>query len=747
MTAWRNSLTPRVDALLLVLIASTAFTLVRANATWNPTPLAVRAVCELLVTIAVSLALCRRAVSPAHAKGFTAIAVLAAMNYPFVAEFTLRQLAGGGEPLEMLMLSSLQLMAVVLAVFSQLPRAGSSAVLLSGFLLLFVTTMTSNRVTLVLAGIYGMMVLWWLMGAYWERLAGAFVASRVEQRIPVRVSVIGFTCVILLLLATLISATGASAVALHGFMPTSGGAQWHDPHARSGVGDGDAMVAAKDEAMSFGPVESELFLESDMPSLYDMVNDLYGDPPKPKKQQERNIALAPENFEDTHTQTSKTERSGREFSAVRRRVERNRRTLDDRAAPAMLYLVGRVPLHLALERFDTFDGREWTHSGKTESRPPIRLEIEHAEPWAYLMRDGSSPLHRGVERHAVKFINLKSNRFPSPPQLTAIHVDKVDQSDFFGWSEDGVARMAVRDHIPQLTVVHLRSQGINLWPLRGSPTNDWRQVEGIVERLRTEFVLDPNSPAPEDCSDVVAHFLQAKRGPSYLFATTAAVLLRERGFDTRLVTGFYARDDRFDHRAGQTSVLSDDVHVWVEVRVSGNTWVAVEPTPGYDPPRESLTWQQRLSITVRLVGRWIWEHSVPLAFGLMFLVASWVTRVRWLDGIFTLCCSVAGRIDSRRRVLWTIRLLEWRAWLAGHPRPTWKTLTSWHGAWAACLPEATASCLRAALRSADSLLYTSRNSTRNTVAARELVAACAVVERRVSTNCIRSAFRHPKGKE
>lgn len=740
MTAWPSRVTTRFDTLLLVLMASAALTVVRASAAWSPTPLAVRAACELMATIAVSLALCFRAGSHAHAKRFAAIAICAAIIYPFPAEFVLRQFAGGSEPLELLMLSSLQLTAVVLAVFSQLPQLGSYAVLLSSFLLLFATTMKSNRITLVLAAIHGMLVLWWLMGAYWDRLAGAFVASRVERRIPVRVSVIGGTVIVLLLLATLVSTTGVSAVALQGFMPTSGGTRWHDPHARSGVGDGDAMVAAKEQAMSFGPVESELFLDSDMPSLYDMFSDMYGDPPQPKKRQERNIALAPSEVKETEQQIAKTERSGREFSAVRRKVERKPQTRDDRQAPAMLYVVGRVPLHLALERYDTFDGRLWTHSGESESRPPIRLATEDEKPWAYLMRVGSSSIHRGLEPHAVKLINLKTNRFPSPSQLTAVHVDKVDQPGFFGWTDDGIASMPVRDHIPQLTVVHLRSQGVNLEPLRESSSPGWRQVEAIVERLRTEFVLDPSVPAPEDCSDVVAHFLQAKRGPAYLFATTAAVLLRELGYETRLVTGFYARRDRFDHRAGQTSVLAEDVHVWAEVGVSGDTWVAIEPTPGYDPPRESLTWQQRLSVMSRVVCQWFWEHLAWLAFGLTLVVTSWITRVRWLDGVFTFCCSVAGRIDTQRRVLWTIRLLEWRAWLAGHPRPRSKTLSSWHGALAASLPEMTASCLQSTLRSADSLLYASRNSPANAIAVRELLAACAVVEQRVGTNCFRDAF-------
>ncbi len=784
---------PRFDTLLLALLAGATLTVARANAAWNPTPMAIRAVCELLVTVAGSLILRRLGHTLPQVKCFVAIAVSAVVVFPFAIELAMRQFAGGSEPFEMLQLTALQLSAVVLAVFSHVPRLSGTAVLLSSFSLLFATTIASTPtpLTRMLAGVYGALGLWWLMGAYWDRLAGTFVASRVERRIPVRVSVICGTAMVLLLLAALIGTTGGAAIALPGFMPTSGGTRWHDPHARSGVDDGDAMVAAKEEAMSFGPVESDLFLDSDMPSLYDTFNGMYGEPPKPNKKQERAIALAPNDVQENEQQIATTERSGREFSAVRRKVERKRQTIDDRKAAAMLYVVGPVPLHLALERFDTFDGRVWTHSGEREEEQSIRLERQNGKPWAYLLGTDSSSIHRGIESHAVKIINLKTNRYPSPPQLTAVHIDKLDQPDFFGWTNDGVACMPVRDHIPQLTVLHLRSQGVNLQSLREADftarfpavsserqghertavdiqaelvarhlrvpatsgavsqiaaawtcdiPRGWRQVESVVERLRSDFTLDSRAETPEDCRDVVSHFLQARRGPDYLFATTAAILLRDLGYPTRLVTGFYADRNRYDHRAGQTTVLAEDVHVWVEVKIDGRTWVPVEPSPGYEPPRESLTWRQHVAQVWDSVCQWFGSHLAVLALALAVAVTGWFTRIHWLDGTLTLAFRIAGRIDSRRRVLWTMRLLEYRAWLAGHRRPKCKTLSHWHGALADSLPEATAMCLQSALRSAESLLYYSCNSPASATPAHEVLAACDVVEKRVGTRCFRHAF-------
>lgn len=777
---------PRLDTLLLVLLAGASLAASRAGTAMHPTTMAIRAGCELTVVVAVAMWLRRAATTPRQAKGFVSLAVGAASSYPFLVEWISRRITGGSEPLEMVMLNSVLLAAVVLAVFSHLARLAGTAVLLSSFLVLFATTIAGDRASRILIGVYGALGLWWLMGSYWDGLTGAFVASKVERRIPVRLSVIGVTGILLVTVAMLFGATRTSAVALRGFMPTSGGTRWHDPHARSGVGDGDAMVAAREDAMSFGPVESELFLESDRPTLYDMFNDMFGEPPKPNKKQERNIGLAGENVKQNHQPLAMTQRSGREFSAVRRRVQRKSLTLDDRTAPAMLYVAGRVPLHLALERFDTFDGRQWMHSGRRKTRPTIRLEKHNGKPWAYLMRFGSSVIHRGTESHAVKIINLKTNRFPSPPQLTAVHIDKVDQIDFFGWTDDDVACMPVREQMPQLTVIHLRSQGVNLQPLRetnlqlaehsdqqaerqagslshivvdrsaiktfgsrseprlsqaGSLPHTWRQVEAVVERLRTEFVLDPDSPAPEGCADVVAHFLQAKRGPAYLFATTAAVLLRQQGCQTRLVTGFYARRERFDHRSGQTRVLADDAHVWVEVHVGGNTWVAIEPTPGYAPPRESLTWQQWATTVLAHFAQWCARNLVGVLSGLVLAVVLILTFRVWLDAVAVGVCRLMGLRSTRARLLWTIRLLEWRAWLADRSRPRQATIAAWYAPLADNAPADIKSPLAQFLSWTDRLLYAPHDIHPAEHAAIDSAcrsAASICTRQRLATNCGRS---------
>ncbi len=69
---------------------------------------------------------------------------------------------------------------------------------------------------------------------------------------------------------------------------------------------------------SIGFTESEVYLESDRPSLYDSFSDQYGEPIKPKGHRERMVALAPQESE-TKDRPTENLRAGRTFPTARRR--------------------------------------------------------------------------------------------------------------------------------------------------------------------------------------------------------------------------------------------------------------------------------------------------------------------------------------------------------------------------------------------------------------------------------------------
>ena len=75
-------------------------------------------------------------------------------------------------------------------------------------------------------------------------------------------------------------------------MPTSGETGDKDSAARSGVGNGDALIAARDHASTFGAVETDLFLDSEKPSLFDVFSEEFGEPRKTTRT-EKAQALSP----------------------------------------------------------------------------------------------------------------------------------------------------------------------------------------------------------------------------------------------------------------------------------------------------------------------------------------------------------------------------------------------------------------------------------------------------------------------
>jgi hypothetical protein len=649
-----------------------------------------------------------------HLPARLAISLAGFLILPVIVEMVLRSLAEEGEAFELVMLVCLRNAALGTAAFARRRGQARLSCVFSGFLTLFSVSISDGRFIYVPAAIFSVVGLWTLMGAYWDRLQGQ-LAVECRRQAPVRIGVLGAVCGILAVSAGLVAGVRHDLIALPGFMPTSGGQQASDPYARQGIGDGDMLAAAKEQAMTFGPVDSEQFLESNMPSLYDMLDDRYGEPTVKPRRVQRAVALSGSKSSDPNLKPGQSKQSGREFAAARRKMRNKPLRPRDTESKALLYVLGAVPVHLSLETYDAFDGATWVHEAGHPVTPPLALNAAGDRPW---LEFSASPSRwvLAQERHAVKIVNLRSLRFPSPPLLTAVHIDRVNRADMFRWTPDGVLQIVGQDAVPQFTVVHLvnnvlSSDAVRKGGLRepvaaenapylrlpdvaslaeckrlaeawtaGVPPG-WPQVEAVVARLRSEFVHDNDSFAPAGCPDVIGHFLSRRRGPDYLFASAAAVLLRSCGYPTRLVSGFYADGKRYDRRAGQTAVIKDDAHVWVEVGVSRGTWVSVEPTPGYEPPRMVRTWRERAWMLVASLGGWILARW-PFACGIVLIASIGVWRRRPLaDAIACLIwrgCLLGG---PQRAVLATVRLLERRARLAGCSRPENKTLAAWHGRW------------------------------------------------------------------
>lgn len=603
-------------------------------------------------------------------------------------------------PFEMMMLASLRNLVLGMAAVSPWRRYQRPGAGLSVFLAIFATSLGHDRLLVLLLCVYAVLGIWWLMVSYWDTVR-EHMAAQVQRDLPRRwliaLPVLVLACVLLLSLNT-----RAATTALRGFMPTSGGTDWYDETARGGVNDGDALVSATDNAMSFGPVESDLFLDSRESSLYDAFNDTLGETVPPNN--ERSVPLPASLLKETSDQIAKAKKAGREFSTVRQPV-RKKQEQQDVESPAVLYVAGRVPLHLRLTEYDLFDGHFWYPAPEPEHARPLAMMTIHNRPWLRLTYDERQDdiFLEEADAHVVKIATLNDHRVPLPLYATTLHIDRVDRADLFAWDQDHVLRLQ-RKSVPSMTVIHQTSLVADPEKLRQLPpgrflhrspraafravptdetgrlierlaeewtaghTRGWEQIEAIVRKLRADYSHDRSAIVDLNAESSLSEFLTAtKRGPDYLFASSAALMLRSLRYPTRLVSGFYARPDRYDPRRRNTAVLGEDVHFWCEVYLGANTWIAIEPTPGYDLLTPPPGWLERARLTCVSAAGWCLDQIVPLTALLTLLGVTWWRRTRLLDAFLTWLWNHPPQ-SSRQLVLTTHRLLLSRMQAGGFAR-------------------------------------------------------------------------------
>ena len=649
-----------------------------------------------------------QAASPPTHRSLPVFACLLALGVvPFVTDCVWRQLLAYGNPLEIqFTLAIRNLMLGWMAFPGGKPRL---AAFTSLFLAIYGSLVAASTTTNGLLGVYALFGLWWLMGDYWQRIRVHFPEeSKIEIPYFARAG-----AVVLVLFALAVGAlTFPSKVvtsAIAGMLPSSGGTGGSDPFARGGVGDGEQMVGATEDAQSFGPIESELFLESRQPTLYDMFIETY-DEPTIKKREGRARAIplsSQENQKQNHKNFAQNKKASREFSAIRRQSPNRQRPrkLDDLKSRAVLYVAGRTPLHLGMAYFDHWDGRTLSLQG-SQPEPSLHLEMDTAQrKWATWDCEPHREPFADAERHQLKVINLRSATIPTPPNMRATHIDKLHDAGFFRW-EDGLLRL-LSDNIPSLTVLHvkshrLRRRQLDALVLRKSPltsfalpngnesklrelasdltaqaTSDWQRVELVCDHLHS-FQHEPRQVVPEDTTDAVEHFLfESQRGPDYLFATSAAVLLRTLGYQTRVVSGLYADAKNYDRMARATGVYANNVHFWVEVLTANGHWVVVEPTPGfqvlYAPPSilESIT-----SIAAWAVGG-VFARPVTSLAVVMVVVGSFVCRRRLSAWAATWWWRRQLNASPRQQILHSVWLLQRLSRIRRSSRPRGQTLDQW----------------------------------------------------------------------
>jgi protein-glutamine gamma-glutamyltransferase len=629
---------------------------------------------------------------------------------PFVAELVGRHFFDRGWTLELTLLSFLRNLVLgccAASVWTKFQQLGAS---LSVLLAMFAVSFGHDRALVALLSVYVIAGVWWLTGSYWDNVRGHITAES-EQSLPRRWFFILPGGIVLLAMLMFGVGRGSATTALRGFMPTSGGTQWQDDFANGGVNDGEALVAAQNEASSFGPVETDVFMDSKQSSLYDAFDDQY-DSPLIKSETQRAISLPPGLMKETHQQMAAAKKAHREFSTVRQQIHQHRHQ-HDVETDALFFVSGRTPLHLRLEEYDLFDGLDWYPAAEPRWKAEPSFRKREGKPWLQLDTNSThDDLFAETESHSLKTVSLEGNHIPLPLHATELHIDKVDRPDLFAWVRDSILRLQ-RKTIPAQLVVHTRSrvldpETIATWESQSflkssanrtqttNPTDfatvqveklaarwadglvrGWPQINSITSKLRTEYVHDRKHQVGSNSVNPTAQFvLSDRRGPDFLFASAAAVMLRSLDYPTRLVSGFYASPENYDRTTGHTAVLPEDVHFWCEVYVGANTWLPLEPTPGYEIllPRLSLT--QWLGMQFQIIIEWASQRWPLLVATVVLLLAGWKIGVwqslrdRLWDATWMLQwrLSMRGNGFARQNIQVTRRLVLRRCRLTGWVR-------------------------------------------------------------------------------
>jgi len=644
-----------------------------------------------------------------------------AMIVPLGSRLVIGAIGGTPAAWEIVMLTTLGVAAIALTFCSQSAKHSALSVVCSGFLMLFSTAISDRVDAVYVAVVWVLICLWWMLANHWERLE-VHLAQSVHRHRGMRFGMLAIGVIICGLAAMASWGRGpASRLLQNGVMPTSGGNQWSDPSARSGVGNGDAVVAAKDHALSFGAVESDVFLQSHQPSLFDLFDDVLGKPERIKRS-EKAISLANQARNEEKKKGVQSQSGGASFSIARQSPPQKQKQAERKTA-SMIHWVGPPATGLALQRYDRFDGLQWVDSSAQEDAKPrlqpglIRHQIED-RVWYFRPPSPPNDLFGPMRADAVKIINLRSPRIPAPAMAIGVHIADVDRSDFFDITGDGSLCMPDRLSVPSLTMLRLITRQIDgdaIRELKSLPmqtrtdaestdagstammdaeaagvrlaaslaqqwtieaTSDWQRVEMVVNRLRSDFVFDRELTSAGE--DPLADFLAVRRGGDHLFATAATVMLQRLGFQARLVTGFYAPRRTSAWSAEQVDIVAADAHVWAEVMVSPEVWIPIEPTPGYEMPSFYRSLSSRFAAAM--------GAAIPyLAFVIFLAGGLWISRRIWGEWGCRLVWQLSRPLSARRRVVLLVRLLDMRGRFAGEKRPAGVTPRNWVNTTAAVL--------------------------------------------------------------
>ncbi len=653
------------------------------------------------------------------------LVVLAAFILPQVIEPIRRAISGEGYPLELRIMFGLSNIAIVMGALSRIIAFQRVACIISLFLILFASVIDSSLIVVLLMIIHGSLGGIWLWANHRAEF-GAYSIVPVDGERSIRgkrnrLLVLGFGVFFgILVMALLAAFVGPSRVILPlwEFFPTSGGTGDMDPFARDGIGDGDEQMAGGNPN-STGNVDTDIFLDSPLPSLFDMQNDMFGEPYKPKDQQ-RTIAIDGQtNAKEGEKPPADSQRIGRDFSTVRNSPNTPKRDPGDQESRAIFEVEGRTPLHVRVLAYDLFDGKSW--NSRLDGKQREGEFINGGEDWMIPAMHSMALEPEMLETHKFRLTKSTGLLVPTPTRMTKFRIKKVGDSSLFAFSQPGIVKMSQRTVPSGITITtQSRLYPRDYHPLPSSvefPLRDtfpgtkikvdaeilelvrkWKKdpnfvsdpVDYISKYMVSNYIFDPTAdfvfeeknegPTNEIRHEGLSKFLfETKRGHSYHFATATANFLWLAGYETRIVNGFYVAPKKYDYLTGMTPVNREDLHFWTEVCLPGGEWYLVETTPGFYPLVSKVPFYKFALGQALMLMQNAWEKRWFGVSFVGFIFVCYIYRYFLFDFFIFQIWKIRRGNDMSTTVKSAISILEWRARWAGFPRPVGMTIRQWLG--------------------------------------------------------------------
>jgi len=292
-----------------------------------------------------------------------------------------------------------------------------------------------------------------------------------------------------------------------------------------------------------------------------------------------------------------------------------------------------IPSYWRGMAFDQYDGLSWSMArpyelkDKTARRPPIWIReaqklqqnivprervvqtfyIEYDQsnlifnaPYAefiyfpadYIMVDSYGGLRSPIEL----FKNTAYTLVSDIPNFSAVKLREVS------WEQ--ARRPEVEADYYALPPLPARVQTLTQ-ELSAQATNPFDAVKALETHLKERFPYDLNVPEFPEHRDTVDYFLfEQQAGYCEHFASSLAVMARQLGLASRLVTGYTT--GQYNPMTGYFEVRGNDAHGWVEIYFPHHGWVPFDPTPGFSASLSQTSVNQESSL------KQIWNYFLDM---------------------------------------------------------------------------------------------------------------------------------------